>query len=262
MLQGKTAERSPILPRGWVDVIRQILLFAGAYYGYRIVRGLTDGSGSVAYQNARDLIGIERQLGIFIEPAIQGWTQAQGWLMDSACWLYLNCHFTITIAILVYIYLVRNSAFYFIRNMFMIAMAIALIGYAAFPTAPPRFMSELGFSDSVAQYTGVAADSASVNLLFNPFAAVPSMHVAFALMLGIPLAWIAKRRWVKALWLIYPLAVTFAVIATANHFTLDAVFGAATAALGALGALGIARLQKLGWRKPSWGTRRSRSEFV
>jgi membrane-associated phospholipid phosphatase len=244
VLQAKAVERTPILPRGWVDVIRQILLFAGAYYCYRIVRGVTDGSGSIAYQNARDLIGIERALGIFIEPTVQAWTQAQGWLMDSACWLYLNCHFTITIAILVYIYLVNNSSFYFIRNMFMIAMAIALIGYAAYPTAPPRFMSELGFSDSVAQYTGVAADATSVNLLFNPFAAVPSMHVAFALMLGGPLAWMAKRRWVKALWLIYPVAVTFAVIATANHFTLDAVFGAVTAALAVLGALLIARIQQ------------------
>ena len=102
--------------------------------------------------------------------------------------MYVNSHFTITTFTLAFIYLRRNTSFYFIRNMFMVAMGIALVLYAAYPTAPPRFMPEWGFSDSVARFTGLTAEGSSADALYNPFAAVPSMHVAFALMLGVPMA--------------------------------------------------------------------------
>ena len=118
--------------------------------------------------------------------------------------MYVNSHFTITTVTLAFIYLRRNASFYFIRNMFMVAMGIALVLYAAYPTAPPRFMPEWGFSDSVAHFTGLTAEGSSADALYNPFAAVPSMHVAFALMLGVPMASMARRRWVKALWLVLP----------------------------------------------------------
>jgi membrane-associated phospholipid phosphatase len=104
-----------------------------------------------------------------------------------------------------------------------------------------------GFSDSVADFTGVAPDSASANMLFNPFAAVPSMHVAFALMLGLPMAKMARRRWVKAIWLVYPVVVTFVVVATANHWWMDAILGALTAAVGALGARYLAARRPQAW---------------
>ena len=141
-------------------------------------------------------------------------------------WLYVNAQTTVTLAALVYLYLRHNRSFYFVRNMFMIAMAIALIGYVAFPTAPPRFMPEWGFIDSVSAFTGVQVShaSASMSAMFNPYAAVPSMHVCFALMIGWPLSRLAHRV-VKVLWLLYPLLMTFVIIATANHFMLDAILG-------------------------------------
>ena len=105
-------------------------------------------------------------------------------------------------------------------------MGIALVGYIAFPTAPPRMMPEWGFTDSVGQFTGVT-DSA--NALYNPFAAVPSMHVAFSLMIGFSMIGMTRRRWAQALWACYPLVVTFVVIATANHWWFDAFLGALTA---------------------------------
>ena len=111
--------------------------------------------------------------------------------------MYVNSHFTITTLTLAFIYLRRNPSFYFIRNMFMVAMGIALVLYAAYPTAPPRFMPEWGFQDSVAEFTGLTSEGSSADALYNPFAAVPSMHVAFALMLGLPMAHLARRRWVK-----------------------------------------------------------------
>ena len=100
--------------------------------------------------------------------------------------MYLNTHFVVTTCTLAFIYLFRNEHFYFVRNMFMVAMGLALVGYVVYPTAPPRMLPELGFTDSVLDFTGVSRTS-DVNALYNPYAAVPSMHVGFALMLAIPM---------------------------------------------------------------------------
>jgi membrane-associated phospholipid phosphatase len=239
------------LPRGWRDLARQVLLFCGAYWLYRIVRGMTDGRVAEAYGNARELIGLERGLGLFVEPAVHAWANGTNWVIDGASWMYVNTHFTITTVTLAYIYLRRNPSFYFIRNMFMVAMGIALVLYAAYPTAPPRFMPEWGFSDSVARFTGLTAEGSSADALYNPFAAVPSMHVAFALMLALPMARIARRRPVKALWLCYPALVSFVVVATANHWWFDAFTGALTAAAAALAALLFARWRPTAWAWPA-----------
>jgi hypothetical protein len=235
------------LPKGWRDLLRQLLLFCGAYWLYRLVRGQTDGRVAEAFMHARELIHIEQALGLFIEPTVHAWAEGRTWIIDAASWMYVNSHFTITTLTLAFIYLRRNSSFYFIRNMFMVAMSIALVLYAAFPTAPPRYMPEWGFSDSVADFTGLTAKGSSADALYNPFAAVPSMHVAFALMLGVPMLQMARHWWAKALWSVYPLLVTFVVVATANHWWFDAFTGALTAAVSALVAFRFAR-----WRPTAW----------
>ena len=129
--------------------------------------------------------------------------------------MYINTHFVVTTCTLAFIYLFRNEHFYFVRNMFMVAMALALVGYVLYPTAPPRMLPELGFADSVSDFTGVSSD-ASVNALFNPYAAVPSMHVGFALMLAVPMVRMARRAWVRALWVAYAPVVTLVVVVTAQ----------------------------------------------
>jgi membrane-associated phospholipid phosphatase len=225
--------KTRFLPHGLFDVVWQVLLFAAAYYAYRLVRGAVDGRASESFQHARELISVERSLHSFIEPTVQAWATSKHWIIDAASYMYVHSHFTVTIAALVYIYLFHNSSFYFVRNMFMIAMGIALIGYVVYPTAPPRFMPEWGFTDSVARFTGIPADDATINALYNPFAAVPSMHVGFALMLGLPLARLVKLRALKVFWLMYPLIVTFVVVSTGNHWWLDAFLGALTAAVSA-----------------------------
>ncbi|HVE69222.1 MAG TPA: phosphatase PAP2 family protein, partial [Solirubrobacteraceae bacterium] len=136
-----------VLPHGVFDVVRQVALFAAAYYAYRFVRGAVDGKAAEAFANGRELISLERTLNLFFEPAVQTWASGKSWLIDFASWMYVNSHFSITLGSLVFIYLFHNSSFYFVRNMFMVAMGIALVGYVAFPTAPPRFMPELGFTD-------------------------------------------------------------------------------------------------------------------
>jgi hypothetical protein len=241
------------LPHGPIDVLRQIVLFCGAYWLYRLVRGLVDSRAHEAFDNARAVIDVERALGLFIEPSVHAWVSGQALLNDVTSWLYLNSHFAVTTAVLAWIYLRRNKRFYFVRNMFMVAMALALVGYAALPTAPPRFMPEWGFTDSVAAFTGVDAESGAGDVLFNPFAAIPSMHVAFALMIGLTMAQIVRRSWARVLWWSYAPLVTFVVIATANHWWIDAFLGALVAAVAAAAARGFfARLRPEVW---AWDAR-------
>jgi hypothetical protein len=139
-----------------------------------------------------------------------------------------------TTGALVWLYLRHNDRFYFVRNMFMVAMGLALVGYVLMPTAPPRFFPELGFVDTIAYYVNVKHDSGLVALFFNPYAAVPSMHVAFALMVSVPALLVVRSRVAKVLWAVYPLVVTFVVIVTGNHWFMDAVAGAVVAGTAAL----------------------------
>lgn len=239
-----------LLPHGWLDALRQVSLFGAAYLAYRLVRGLVEGDANTAFAHARDLITIERTLHVFVEPSIQAWASGSHFVMVASSWLYVNAQTTVTVTALVYLYLRHNRRFYFVRNMFMVAMAIALVGYAVFPTAPPRFMPEWGFIDSVADYTGVHVDhaSASLNTLTNLYAAVPSMHVAFALMIGWTLARLARWRVVRVMWLLYPFLIAFVIVVTANHFIIDAVFGALTAGASAYAATWLARARPHAWR--------------
>jgi membrane-associated phospholipid phosphatase len=239
--------RLRLLPRGVRDLLWQIALFCGAYWVYRLVRGQVFDQGGEAFDHARSIVSLERSLHVFVEPAIQNWAIGTGFVDSVGSWMYLNTHFTVTTCALAFIYLFRNEHFYFVRNMFMVAMALALIGYVVYPTAPPRMLPELGFIDSVSDFTGVSSDS-DVNALFNPYAAVPSMHVGFALMLAVPMIRIAKRRWAKVLWALYAPVVSGVVVVTANHWIFDAVTGALVAAVSAVAAQTVfARVRPKAW---------------
>lgn len=232
------------LPNGWVDALRQLALFAGAYYLYRIVRGMVDGNAGQAFENARHIISAERDLNLFFEADFQQWALSDAaWIVDGANWMYVNSHFGVTVGFLIWLYLARNEAYYFVRNMFMVAMGLALVGYVLFPTAPPRFMPEWGFQDTVTEWVGLQAAS-SANVLYNPFAAVPSMHVAFALMIAVPALLVIRNSVVRAAFAVYPFLVSVTVVVTGNHWWLDAFLGvlvAAVAAVASSGALARAR---------------------
>jgi membrane-associated phospholipid phosphatase len=223
------------LPRGWGDVVRQVALFLGAYLGYQLVRGLVDSNDvAKATWNAYKVINLERTLHVFIEPSIQAWAINKRWLMDIADSTYLNAHYVVTIGALVWIYLRRNDSFYFVRNMFMVAMAFALVGYAVYPTAPPRLMPQWGFTDSIQQFTGITVEHGPSSALLNLYAAIPSMHVCFALMIGWPMARLVKNPFAMVAWAIYPVFITFVVIATGNHYLTDVFLGGVTALASAL----------------------------
>src|SRR3954447_6500533 len=233
---------SRIAPNGAADPVRQVALLLVAYLGYRLIRGEVDGpaGAAIAFEHAGRLVALERGLHVFVEPSVQQWAAGRPGLLDASSWLYLNAQSTVTVGALAYLYLRHNDQFYFVRNMFVVAFGVALVGYVVYPAAPPRFLPQLGFTDAVSDFSGVGQD-AGVAHLFNPYAAVPSMHVAFALMVAVPLARLVRHDWVRAFWVVYPALVTFVVVATANHFLIDAVLGACTAAAGALAARSLGR---------------------
>jgi hypothetical protein len=235
-----------ILPQGPIDAIRQLLLFGGAYYLYRIVRGVVDGQVTAAFAHARWIVNAERSLHLFFEPNVQSWTVSRSWLIHGADFTYVNAHFVISTAFLVWLYFWRNEAFYFVRNMFMVAMGMALVLYVLYPTAPPRFLPEWGFTDTVSDFFGQGA-SHSASVLYNPYAAMPSMHVAFALMIGIAGVRLVKWRPARVFWALYPLFISFVVIVTANHFWLDAAVGGVVAVASAYAAAVLARARPHAW---------------
>jgi membrane-associated phospholipid phosphatase len=242
------------LPKGYPDAFRQVGLFVLADICYETVRGVAEGKEAVAFANGQELIDFERATGTFFEPGFQSWLIGERWLIDFANFMYMNSHFVLTTTFLVWLYVSRNDSFYFVRNMFMVAMGLALIGYTLYPAAPPRLYPEFGFVDTITDFSNVNHDSALVKIFVNPYAAVPSMHCAFSLMIGIPAFRLSKHRVSKAFWALYPLLVFWVVVVTANHYWVDGAIGAIVAATSAVVAhrlLARARPEAWSFRVPS-----------
>src|SRR6476660_2518663 len=183
------------LPRGWGDLLRQFGLFLVVYEGYQVVRGVADGRHAGAIANGLHVMHLERSLGAFFEPGFQQAFLAHEWVIEVANWMYFNSHFVITTAFLVWLYLFRNESFNFVRNMFLVAMCFALVGYLLFPTAPPRMFPGAGFTDTITVLGHTNHDSSLIGLLVNPYAAVPSMHIAFSLMISVPAMNLVRSAW-------------------------------------------------------------------
>jgi hypothetical protein len=236
------------LPNGWRDVVRQLTLFAGAYLGYRLIAGRLPARTGIpsAFHHASQVISLERTLHIFVEPQIQAWAAHSHLLLTIAAYVYLNAQTTLIVGALLYIYFVHNRSYYFVRNMMVVAMVIALVVYAVYPTAPPRFLPEWGFIDTNQFVTGWTNNTAA-NYFVVQFAAIPSMHVGFAVMLAWPLARLVRLRALKVFWASWPLIITFVTIITGNHFLLDAVLGLATAGIAAVVARRLAVFRPHAW---------------
>jgi membrane-associated phospholipid phosphatase len=222
------------LPHGYGDASRQLGLFVLAELSYELVRGIADGERVQAMVNGANVIALEKSLGSYFEPGFQALFLDHRWVIDFANFVYMNSHFVVTTTFLVWLYIFRNQHFYFVRNMFLVAMALALVGYVFLPTAPPRMFD--GFTDTITDYAQVNHDSGLVKVFINPFAAIPSMHAAFALMIGVTGALIARRKITKVAWGLYPVLVLWVVVVTANHFWIDAAAGYLVAILAALAA--------------------------
>jgi hypothetical protein len=240
---------SSALPRGLLDLVVQLFLLAAAYWAWRHARGAVDGSMNLSFAHARDVVDAERSLGLLIEPSVQHWAGGAGWPAEVARWGYANLHFKGSCLMLAVLYFRFRPSFGFIRNAVFAAMAISVIGYALFPTAPPRFLPELGLDPSSA-VTGNDPQLANPgDALFNPYAAIPSMHVGLSVILACSLGLLVRPVALRMALFAYPLLMTYVVIASGNHFWLDAVLGLVTAAL----AVGVATV--LARVNPDWSFR-------
>jgi membrane-associated phospholipid phosphatase len=248
MLRRLTANIERRLPKGWGDAACQVSLFGAAYLVYRLVEGAVDSSSAPAFAHAQSVISLEQSLHVFIEPSVQSWASGSHLLMVLASYLYINAQTTILIALLLYLYLAHNRSYYFVRNMLFVGMAIGLIGYALFPTAPPRFLPQWGFVDTVSQVTNTSPRNNGVLKIFvNPYAAVPSMHVAFAVMIGWTLVRLVRSWPAKVWWAMWPVLIAFVTVVTANHFIFDALLGLVAAGVAAVVARRLARIRPHVW---------------
>ena len=239
------------LPHGWGDLGRQVGLLLVVDLAYETVRGVADGQRATAFAHGQQIIDAERATGTFFEPSLQAFFLPANWVVDFANQVYMNSQFAVVLGFFFWLYFFRNEAFYFVRNMFMVSMGLALIGYALFPTAPPRLYPEYGFVDTINDFSNVNHDSALVKLFINPYAAVPSMHCAFALMVGVSAVRLVRSWPAKVFWASWPLLIAWVVIVTGNHYWIDNVLGwavAATAALVASRLLARARPEAWSWR--------------
>ena len=219
------------LPRGYADLALQFLIWFGFLLVYQIARGVADRDPARAFSNGWKVIDLEQRLAGLGELTFQGWTQSSRVLEAAVSWTYWNSEFTVIGLALLWVYLLRNEAFIRFRNTILIANVLGLIGYVLLPTAPPRFFTSVGFIDTVAQFGGLNHGSGLVELAANPYAAMPSLHAADALIVGVILASVVRHWIFKVLWLVWPLWVWFTVMATGNHFWLDVLAGIVLASL-------------------------------
>ena len=216
------------LPRGWADFGVQIVIWVGFYFSYLAVRSLADRNPARAFVNGFRVIGLEQRLtSHFFEQTAQRIADSSNFLITAAAWTYWNSEFTVIGLALLWVYLRRHEWFARFRNTVLLANMFGLVGYVLVPTAPPWMFPYYGFVDGVNHASGFGA-------LANPYAAMPSLHAADALIVGIFLFRASRGRWSKAVWALWPAWVWFCVLATANHFWLDVVAGIAVALLSLL----------------------------
>jgi membrane-associated phospholipid phosphatase len=222
------------LPRGWGDLGLQVVIWFGFLAAYQVARGVADRDPARAFENGLKVIDIERRGDALFELSLQGLVHSSDVLMALTSWTYWLSQFTVLGFALLWVYLRHNEVFPRFRNVVMLANVIGLVGYVLMPTAPPRLFPDFGFADTLAQFGSLNHGSALVEAASNPYAAMPSLHAADALIVGVTLALILKHWWAKALWLAWPAWVWFSVMATGNHFWLDIAAGVLVALAAAL----------------------------
>jgi hypothetical protein len=231
------------LPLGWAAERHSLLVEAVgvlALYGlYEATRGLIAGDRASAVRNAHAVASLERSLHVFVEARVQDAARSLPGLIGTLGMLYLTLHLAVTGLYLLWLYRRRPDAFPLVRTTLLIASALALIGYLVFPTAPPRDAA-LGIADTISG-GHVNLNHGLISSLYNPFAAVPSMHVGYAVIIGASLIRHGRRFGLRALGAVYPALVLFVVVATGNHFFVDGAAGATVAAVAAALAVVVVR---------------------
>ena len=206
-------------------LLHEVALVVAGVLVYFGVRGMTAGSRAAALDNARSLVEIEQRLGMRLEDEVQdlvlGWEPA----VTLANWAYIWGHWPVIAAVLVWLFLSRPEAYREVRGALLLSGAVGLVVFAGFPVAPPR-LADPGIIDTVTEQSR-SYRVLQPNALVNQYAALPSLHVGWDLLMGIAIVANARHAAVRAVGMLLPPVMVVAVVVTGNHYLLDGVAGAA-----------------------------------
>ncbi|MFF5854318.1 phosphatase PAP2 family protein [Streptomyces sp. NPDC012751] len=215
--------RRPRHPRLWFE----ILLVAASYWTYSLVRNAVPEQRAAALRNADWIRRVEHTLGVGVEESINHAVNSVTWLIIGMNYYYATLHFVITLGVLVWLYRWHPGRYAATRLVLFATTAVALLGYYLFPLAPPRLTGGGHFVDTVSvHHTWGSMASGDLKHMSNQYAAMPSMHIGWSLWCGLTVFALASVPWARVLGLLYPAATLLVIVATANHFWLDAVGGA------------------------------------
>jgi membrane-associated phospholipid phosphatase len=215
---------------------KQLGLFVLAYLVYSAARWITIGDLDTARGHAEWIVGVERDLGVAVESGVQSALSGTAvlWVLNH---LYLAAQLLVLPGALIFLYRRNRRLYATLRNTIIATWLVSIPVYALFPVAPPR-LADMGLVDTITSQTGFSMDSKLTTSFYNELAAVPSLHVGFAVAIGIAVAAAVRSRAAKTVALLWGPIVGLAVVATGNHFVFDIAAGVVASAAGyALGAL-------------------------
>jgi PAP2 superfamily len=224
---GSTARRSVIAMNRALRAhsgLAELATAVGLYAVYELVRGFGSTSLAAARAHTAAIVALEQSLGVFGERGVQRAVDTLPGVPALLGFAYMSLHLGATTAVLIWVYRSHRAQFALVRSSIVIATAISLVIYVLYPAAPPR-LAGIGFADTVTDKSGINLSSESLGSLYNPFAAVPSLHFGYALIVGAAVYALARRRWVRWIGAAYPPAMLFIIVATGNHFLFDAAAG-------------------------------------
>jgi membrane-associated phospholipid phosphatase len=227
---GRVAPLWHLRQLGWV------LLGIVLYFG---TRGLTAGQPHVAVEHARDVLAVERRLGINLERSSQAAVEGSDWLVDLANWIYIWGHWPVIAVVLLGLALRRRTLYLRLRNGMLFSGTIGLVIFATYPVAPPRLAS-LGLVDTVTERSR-AYRVLQPPAFVNQYAAMPSLHVGWDLLVGLALIAAAGPVVLRVIGVVLPALMASAVVITGNHYVLDVAAGVALALCGHAAALRLER---------------------
>lgn len=223
--------RSVRRPRWW-----QELIFVGICYElYSLVRNAVPEHETPAFRRAADLLSAERRLGIGVEHSVNAFVARHDVLAYFCNYYYATLHFVVTISVMVWLYRRHPLRYRSLRTVLLVTNVVALLGFWLYALAPPRMLNGRGFVDTVVSFhTWGSWGSSGVDSASNQFAAMPSLHIGWALWSSIVVFCLTRRWWIRTLAVLYPLCTLFVIVGTANHYLLDAVGGAVVVGAGFL----------------------------
>lgn len=209
----------------------EVLLIAVGYAVYTLIRDTVPAHRDSAFGHARDVQHAESAIGLFREPAINGWLAAHHAMAVVANYWYALAHFVVTIGVAVWVLWRHPQHARPLRIAWYSMNLAALVGFATYPLAPPRLMP--GFTDTVVHFgTWGSWGKNGIDSASNQFAAMPSMHVGWSVWCAIVIVALAGPWWVKALGAAYPVLTVGVIVGTANHYLLDVAGGLGALAVG------------------------------